>query len=190
MEKYLYLTQHSWVTSWVEGGEVPLVVSSTYLSQERSGTLTPDENLIESSTHPQSIFGSSASVTGRDNFIGTFVRNGEVVANNIMINHYVEDGLVLCLANSCRDDIARGLGKLACVKIHDVNELKATLDEQVGSASIMGPCKYTTSYHRNHFLKSVEDEWQDEFRLFWKGIGSRTVIIPKGIGVQVPILGA
>ena len=58
-----------------------------------------------------------------------------------------------------------------CVIVHDVEALKAHLDEQLGSIGAMGPCTYTADDgHRNHFVKSIDEAWQDEFRMFWLSI--------------------
>lgn len=187
MEKYLYLTKKSWVSAWVDGGEIPLNVSSTYLSQERQGTMTPDENLLDSSTHPYSIFGSSIHIEGTDIKIGQFYRDGSLVASDIVVNRKFEDGLVLCFANSFSAEIASRLGKEACVRIHNIYDLKKILDDQVGFESEMRACEYTQGHHRNHFLKSDKDMWQDEFRLFWKGKKSQMVTLPAGVGVEISL---
>ena len=44
MKKYLYLAKPWMADTWIKGGVVPLSVASTYASDRRSGTLTPDEN--------------------------------------------------------------------------------------------------------------------------------------------------
>jgi len=49
MEKYLYLTKVEWVDAWINGGEIPIALASTYFRKERDGIYTPDENQIHES---------------------------------------------------------------------------------------------------------------------------------------------
>ncbi|MGY7937967.1 hypothetical protein L1R05_27285 [Klebsiella pneumoniae] len=189
MEKFLYLTQYSWSEAWIKGGEVPLSSSSTYRSAERKGILTPDENILDSSTHdikslePYILFDEGSLSVGR------LIVNDELIGENINLNRRYEDGLVLCFANRRSNYIAKKLNKVAFVKIFDVLYLKSVLDQQIGVESMIGPCEYTKDHRRGHFLKSEYDRWQDEYRMFWPGVESRSVIIPKGISCQVKIRG-
>ncbi|EEO5398410.1 hypothetical protein N4T24_002508 [Salmonella enterica] len=185
MEKYLYLTHHGWVEPWVSGGKVPLSQASSYLSEARDKIYTPDENIIDNSTHSKNQF-PSLRIEGacRDVKIGEIIIDNKVVASNVSFDIRYEDGLVLCLANRRSNYIAKRLGKVACVRILDVNRLKKVLDEQIGLVSEAGECKYTKYHLRNHFLKSHLDSWQDEFRLFWKNANAQEVVIPPGIAVQ------
>ena len=187
MEKYLYLSELSFVSPWVEGGSVPLKSASTYKSIERQGIYTPDENLIDTSTHDIGLFGGAVVIENSTvNFFGGSI-NGEPLPDQMTIDRKTEDGLVLCLANRRSNYIAKKLNKKACVKILDMHKLKIVLDEQIGIVSIMDSCSYTKTHHRNHFLKSELDAWQEEYRLFWPGAGSTNVNIPRGIAIQIPI---
>lgn len=38
---YLYLTELKWVKAWINGGEMPISLASTYLYDKRGGILTP-----------------------------------------------------------------------------------------------------------------------------------------------------
>lgn len=189
MEKFLYLTHAEWVEPWVSGGRVPLSLASSYLSTKRHQTLTPDETKIDNSSHDIKDYpfikhvGKGHSKT----VIGNLYIGDALVAQNLHFDTAYEDGLVLCLANRKSNYIAKKLGKIACVRIIDIYELKRILDEQIGSVSQMDCCKYTDSHLRNHFLKSKADEWQDEFRLFWKDAIPQEVTIPKGIAVREKI---
>lgn len=92
------------------------------------------------------------------------------------------------LCNSKSSEIARRLEKLACVKIPDTDRLKSIIDKQLGVEGIAKPCEYTSGYERDHFLKSVADGWQDEFRIFWPyGRGPVTVDLPTGIAEKIEI---
>lgn len=191
MKKYLYLTEHSWADAWVNGGIVPLSTASTYKSTRREGVYTPDENLIDTSSHPEDIFagflkfGDNCSVVVSGNIF-----NGVPQTELVKIKRKTEDGLILCLANTKNDYIAERLGKIACVEIQDIKALKLALDKQIGVRGKMKVCEYTQGHKRNHFLKSEEDSWQDEYRIFWPNVGARTVEIPRGAGIKVMIRGA
>lgn len=188
MKKYLYLTKPEWVFPWIRGGVVPLFQASTYLSDERDGVMTPDENLIDTSTHDIKSFGGLIEVVGGATvtFTGSSF-NGAYYPETMMFHRRNEDGLVLCFANSKSAELAKRLGKRACVEISDVERLKRHIDTQVGTVGIMGACEYTDGHNRNHFLKSSLDSWQDEFRIFWPKAKSMQVSIPSGIGVEVKI---
>lgn len=180
MKKYLYLSQAFHVENWVNGGEVPLFLASSYRSQERQGIFTPDENYV--CNIPADLRGMGSNVSFRNDKISRLTIDGEVVATNLVnFNRYEEDGAVLCLANRLSKGISRKLNKVACVEIQDVEELKNIIDETVGVRGEMGECNYTDTYERNHFLKSVSDAWQDEYRLFWKVKEDIKVTLPKGI---------
>ncbi|MCK7149762.1 hypothetical protein L8O47_02340 [Enterobacter roggenkampii] len=188
MKKYLYLTKSEWVSPWTRGGVVPLFQASTYLSDEREGVMTPDENLIDTSTHDIKAFSRFIEMQGGGT--ATFINstfNGSFYPGTIKFEQRFEDGLVLCLANSKSTTLARRLGKRACVEISDVELLKRHIDKQLGVAGFMRPCEYTDGHNRDHFLKSSLDSWQDEFRIFWSGVKSTRVSIPSGIAREVKI---
>lgn len=190
MEKYLYLTERAWVAAWVSGGRVPLRCASAYLADERVGTTTPDETRIEQTNLPPEVY---RNVHGRlvglpDRFqhvaiIGCSV-DGKPLPD-FMGSSYREDGAVLCLSNAASRSLMTRLGKAACVRIRDVEELKASLDAQVGACSLAGSCRYTSEHFRDHFMKSDQDAWQEEFRMIWPGVGDCTVEIAAGTAEEV-----
>lgn len=187
MEKYLYLTRTIWVRSWVQGGPIPLNLASAYKSAERKGIYTIDENLIHESNYDLNKLSEYGMVCDsvRNLSIGSFEYNGVVVARNIQGSKYEDDGLILSLCNVMNRDIARKMGKLACVKINDVNKLKLIIDEQLGVAGIARTCTYTESHIRNHFTKSLLDKWQNEYRIFWKVDSKKEIMLPKGIAKRI-----
>jgi len=190
MEKFLYLTECEWMDPWVNGGEIPIKVASSYISKTRDGIMTPDENLIHKSEVPIPTFFKGPitigklpvykSVTITNNFINS-VRMPEV--RNA--KYYVEDGLILSFCNHFSEQTAAKFKKNACVKIANIEALKKSIDEQIGRESVMRNCEYTNDHQRNHFLKSIEDEWQDEYRMFWKAVGAASVVIPSGVAKTV-----
>ena len=84
-------------------------------------------------------------------------------------------------------DIARRLDqKKACVRITDVRALCRCIDEQLDVEGLMGLVSYTADHNRDHFLKSDEDQWQREYRLFWKvDEQERWVVLPSGVATFV-----
>ncbi|WP_236942821.1 hypothetical protein [Ewingella americana] len=157
MEKYLYLTKVEWADAWVNGGVVPLFSSSTYKSEERKATFTPDENLIDTSTHDLKDFKGLVKFEGGGSVIfdETCTINGKRYPGGINFSQRTEDGLVLCMANRKSNFIAKKLGKFACVRIYDVVALKAVLDEQIGVVGEMGECKYTSNHQRDISLSRI-----------------------------------
>ena len=190
LEKYLYLTKTEWVKTWIEGGQIPILPASTYLSDERAGTQTPDENLI----HQSPVDLLNMGLIGADDPTKVTIRR--MTTSNIVINgvrlpdvtngrYEREDGLILSFSNKKSKLIATRLGKVACVKILDIAALKKVIDEQLGIASEMHDCSYTDEHQRSHFLKSSEDAWQHEYRMFWPVTEPVTVMIPAGMAVAV-----
>ncbi|HEI8943222.1 hypothetical protein [Citrobacter freundii] len=191
MKKYLYLSEHWMAENWVNGGVVPLFAASKYRKQDRIEIYTPDENLIDNSTHPVESFrkfgiyiDDTSTIILDNSTIG-----GKLYPGQVRLERRVEDALVLCMANRLSNYIAKGLKKVACVEIQDVFLLKSALDEQIGTVGIMGPCQYTSGHNRNHFLKSDLDGWQDEFRIIWPGIDSTDVTVPAGNAIKKWIRG-
>jgi hypothetical protein len=184
MVKYLYLSEHSHVNAWVNGGTVPFYPASTYRSVERGGVFTPDENLIDNSDidvnpyAPLVVFGENTKIKSL-----TMNIDGYTPVKEARIHRTFEDGLVVCLSNFKTIRIARGLNKKACVRINDVDVLKDVLDRHIGTKGISKDCEYTDSHHRNVFLKSVNDSWQKEYRLYWKDVGAINVDLPPGLAV-------
>lgn len=184
MKKYLYLTEIDFKKPWIEGGDVPLALASRYVSSEREGVMTPDENHVFDS--PLGIKGLPPAMSFGPKFqarnfqIKGFRLNGRVLPD-MVINQYYEDGAVLCLSNSCSEETARRFGKQICLRINDVNVLKGEVDRQMGVASKMSACNYTDGPERNTFLKSSADSWQDEFRLFWLNCEAKWVNLPPGM---------
>ncbi|MDN4503436.1 hypothetical protein QX776_13575 [Alteromonadaceae bacterium BrNp21-10] len=192
MEKYLYLTKSEWKNSWINGGKIPLNLSSTYRTMERRGIYTPDENLIYQSTHDIATLGKYINTNGNLANIGTLkvgkiTDNGITVAEGIEASAREEDGLILSFCNIKSKAICRKLEKNACVKIFDIEILINIIDEQLGTKCIAKDCEYTSSHNRNHFLKFDDDSWQQEFRLFWDYKEKTEIFLPQGVGKGIKI---
>ncbi len=182
MHKYLYLTEVEWVDTWINGGCVPVSLASSYLSIERDGIMTPDENLIHESPVPiPSLENHGFHVNNCHNI--TFkgcTGDGFNIPDIIDANYYSEDGLVLSFCNTFDICIAKKLKKKACVRILNIKKLKKNIDRQLGCKGVMKSCEYTSTHNRNHFLKDEADAWQDEYRIFWKTTIEKQVNIPAG----------
>ncbi|WJG10367.1 hypothetical protein [Aliiglaciecola sp. LCG003] len=193
MEKYLYLTWPEWVDAWVNGGKIPLNPASVYKRMDRDGIYTPDENLIYESTHPIDQMNPAIYVANnvQNVTVGASVFECGNVRQEFPANYikdfYQGDGVILSLCNRKSNSIAERLRKRAAVKIFNVAYLKAVIDEQLGKKSIAKPCEYTSSHNRNHFLKSVADQWQDEYRFFWDHQERVEVELPKGMAKRIKI---
>lgn len=188
MNKYLYLSEEWHCEAWVNGGVIPIKLASTYLSNKRSGILTPDETLIHRSEFPvprMKEFGMHFQ-----NVKGITVKgctyNGKKIPNITNAQYYNEDGLILSFCNIFSPDIARRLGKVACVEILDINKLQGIINKELGCKAFAGNCKYTKNHERNHFLKSTQDEWQQEYRLFWNITSNKEVSLPQGLARIIP----
>ena len=92
----------------------------------------------------------------------------------------MEDGLILSFCNHFKIETANCFQKKACVRIINIEKTRKKIDKQLGCKGIMKNCEYTDDHQRNHFLKSVEDSWQDEFRIFWRTNQEKLVRIPCG----------
>lgn len=189
MPKFLYLTRPEWVKTWVAGGKIPISLASTYRSAEREGKFTPDENLIHES--PVDVASLRPSGFHFENvhdltFAGNTC-NGQLLPSFTNANYYADDGLILSFSNVLSAEVCKRLRKKACVEILDIQCLKTHIDSQLGVVGVAEDCQYTPDHQRNHFLKSVDDEWQQEFRMFWPITESRTVTLPPGIARHVPL---
>lgn len=182
VEKFLYLTEPEWAIAWVEGGKIPINLAGSYLSDARDGIMTPDENLIHESAVPiPSLrqhgfhFENVKNLAFTNNY-----SNGVRLPDLHNASYYSEDGLILSFCNHFDANTADRFGKRACVKIINIEKTRKKIDKQLGCKGFMKSCEYTESHQRNHFLKSTEDQWQDEYRIFWKRKIAKWVNVPQG----------
>ena len=141
MSKYLYLTRKEWVSTWENGGSIPIPIASRFLSHERSGTQTTDENRFHRSSVdltklPGYKIGPDATIVGL-NLVGVTV-NGVRQPDIVGATCGTEDGLIICLSNGLERSIAERLGKSACVEIFDAEALKECINAQVGNRGANG----------------------------------------------------
>ncbi|MGS5088590.1 hypothetical protein ACVC7V_19085 [Hydrogenophaga sp. A37] len=190
--KYVYLQEEWMIKTWTDGGKLPIKPSSTYKSEERAQQMTPDENLIlNSNISLQDASRAGCDFEGNISLV-SFERNryssGKPVPDIYIRELRHENGLVLCFANSFSNAIAARFNRKFCVRIDNIEALKTTIDKQLGAQGISSDCNYTIDHNRSHFLKHIDDAWQDEFRIFWPTLKEeRTVEIPPGSASAVVI---
>lgn len=189
MIAYVYLESLSFVNTWVNGGLLPISSIYKYKCEEdkREGNLTPDEGLIDTSTHPQEMFGIKAtnSTITIDNVFD--VDNGRLIARGAKVERYNEAGIVLCASRELHKSIADKFNRKYCVRINNFRLLQELISKQLGVAGKIGICKYTSGHNRNCFLKSSKDFWQQEVRIFWKDLEPTKIKLPSGLAIQVEI---
>jgi len=189
VKKYLYLTRPEWAATWVNGGAIPIQLASTYLSDSRSGTNTPDETLVHRSSYDITKFRQFG--IGAQEVRGLTMRNntynGMPMPDVYDADFYHDDGIILSFSDELSSDIRDRLHKQACVEILDIRKLKRIIDKQLGVTGVAGACEYTRDHQRDHFLKSIDDAWQREYRLFWPILARVTVTIPAGLARSVQV---
>jgi hypothetical protein len=190
---YLYLTEVEWVQPWVAGGPVPLNVASAYLSRHRAGTMTPDETRVVQTTGriPNEVLNADFAPFGFDNSS----EMSNVMFRDVRVTGFgypavdvfgtyskrTEDGAILCFSRS-PNYLWVEAGKKACVVIKHPSLLLEHLNATLGTKGTAGVVRYSDSVDRGHFLKHKSDAWQNEYRMFWKGVSARTVDLPAGVG--------
>lgn len=166
---------------------MPIKKASAYKSQDRSGTLTCDENRLDSGFNisgddadfVRTIFsGSGGGLNAR-----SIKLPGGRTIHNVILNFAGWDGHILCFSNRQSKSLCRRMRKKACVLIKDPQALFDTISAQLGSVGSIGECEYTHGPERSVFTKSFRDAWQDEFRMYWSvDRDVTTVAIPPGTG--------
>ena len=185
MSKYLFLNEDWHADTWVNGGEVPLSMASHYRHVERGGVLTPDENIHSTFDADIREYGFYSDDIEVRNML---VVGGGLPSKYIDGSRRLKDALVWCLTNAEPGGaLLRRFGKKACVRIDNIAKMKEVIDEQVGSESVAGDCKYTWGYQRDHFTKSALDRWQEEYRLVWEVQKARTIVLPRGLSTRIPV---
>lgn len=195
MPKFAYLPQETMISAWVDGGRLPIRLAISYWGQERTAERTPDEGTILKSNLSLEVarqyYGGLVPGPGSEfiAFEGCVDADGNPLPDFSLQEYRFEDALVLCLSNQLTGYIAKKFGRRFCVAIDDVDALKHAIDEQLGVVGELRDCSYTIAHNRDHFLKFIDDAWQDEHRMLWHiRDAGRDVVLPKGIGraVQVP----
>ncbi|WP_413525340.1 hypothetical protein [Photobacterium phosphoreum] len=185
MEKYLYLTEVEWAHAWINGGYIPISLASSYLSDTRDGIYTPDENLIHDSPIDLKSLSPLLHIADNAQVKGLTIINNTVdgikIPDFVNASYFNEDGLILSLCNEFSPEIATKMRKKCCVKIINIEKLRRVIDKQLGCKGRMDDCIYTDNHERNHFLKSIEDHWQNEYRLFWYFLKNKWVKLPAGM---------
>jgi hypothetical protein len=188
--KYLYLASEVHADTWINGGgPIPIKKASTYLSDSRERTQTPDETLIHDS--PVDLqefkplldaFGPFKNLTAIGNSV-----NGIAMPNLSGVSYYREDGIILSFSNVQSGSVGHRLGHSFCVAIDDMKNLKRIIDDQLTLESVAGRCSYTDGHVRSHFVKGRADSWMNEFRLFWNIRENREFYLPKGVARRIDL---
>ncbi|MES2173289.1 MAG: hypothetical protein V4523_05010 [Pseudomonadota bacterium] len=193
----IYLNHVSHVEAWTQGGAIPISPASRYRSQDRKGVFTPDENIIRHTDNnpdwafyapndgpvPIRVTGNARVHFGNSVYVGGYGHGMARLTGTF--SQSFEDGLILSLSQKpVRKWIDEG--KNACVEIVDLDRLIGVLNDAIGYKCTAQSVEYTKGIQRNHFLKSDEDAWQCEFRLFWAKSAPEVswVMLPPGIGSQ------
>jgi hypothetical protein len=178
---------------WVNGGNVPIFPSQKYLSEERSGTQTPDEVLqrshyarnIEQRNVISSFFRGNVSIRDCDFDFPQF--KGHIA--RAFQREFEEEALILCFSRVLSHDTRRRLGKEIAIRIDDPAALLRVVSEQIGIAGEIGVVGYTRGPERGHFVKSFEDAYMAEVRMIWKipEPEKTEVAIPGGLVTYIPL---
>lgn len=186
MKAYVYLESQLFVDTWVKGGELPIASVLKYVCQEdeRGMNLTPDEGLIDNSTHDLSRYGVQVT-NSKVHF--TDCQFDDLRIPKAIVERFDEKGIVLCASTTLDSSIAKGFKRDYCVRIDSFRTFQNTINKLVGQVGVFGFCEYTNDHRRNCFLKSEKDSWQKEVRIFWKNLEPMKVILPTGLATQVAI---
>jgi hypothetical protein len=181
----VYLNELWHADAWIRGGRIPISLASTYKSEVRDGILTPDENLIyDSPLDFKEEYSPYIKIDG--SVIGLTIMNlqinGVKFPGVVNVSRYVEDGIILSFCKKFDVEIGRRFkGKVVCVRIFDIHNLFKVIDSQLSVSGRLRDCVYTDTHQRNHFLKSRDDSWQEETRMFWGVTENALVELPPGL---------
>lgn len=202
MKFYKYLPKKEYISTWLDGGIIPLKLASSFYSIERDKTKTPDENQIrelKSKMSPDQFnkeYSRIVQIGNLENLTEARM-NLNISGNKIILDNKVIDdgstiyqstmidGYIMCFSCTLSSDIANKFDMPFVVEITDMNNLKKRINQELSLPFNEGLCEYTTSINRNVFLKGRDDKWQDEYRFFWQTDNNADqeifVEIPKGI---------
>lgn len=190
---YLYLTRPGWADAWINGGSVPISPASKYLSQDRRGIMTPDEvrQRHVSFLSPGALETAEELGGGYIAFENCSIRYEDGTEEEVArgwVESEEQDALILCFSRLLSRSLMRRLNKRTVVRILDMNFLKSSVDDQLGTTGFLGDVEYTIGPDRSHFLKSMEDAWQAETRMMFRPseIVETLIHIPPGLGEVVP----
>ncbi|TGX55982.1 hypothetical protein E5A73_02380 [Sphingomonas gei] len=192
---FKYFEKKDYALSWERGGQIPISLASSFLSNHRDGIFTPDEVLqarlvgckksdfrgileLGPDVRGGRIHNIGFKDFGDDDF--TYVKHAE-------IDHFEEDAYILCMSTVLSAGLMAMLKKSCAIEILDLERLRSSLDEVLGKKSVSGSVRYTNNEDRGHFMKSEADSWQEEYRMAWTSSGQPTVWvdIPEGIGKMI-----
>lgn len=186
---YLYLANPEWMDAWVDGGTIPCVPARDHLG-ERGGTKTPDEVRQErwdgASDRQLAAFVELEGRGFKNIRVTGCSQNGRRLRDT-RVDMYDEEALLLCFSSALDDCVMQGLEKTCCVEIVAFDKLLKSLMSAFPRV-LHGYMKYTIDNERSHFMRSIEDEWMQEFRVVIPGDREETwITIPAGIARKVDV---
>lgn len=201
---YIYLGSKDFVRAWVEGGKVPINPASKFKSLDRAGTQTPDEmvNILTKVTSREA-YELFCQVMGHDPRAPTRTdmhnmqletQDGQIFRLSGSVTRFEQESYISCMSTigtkkKLEEWASTPTPKVACVELLKREELANIVSAALGVPTYEGQLGYTAGDQRGHFMKSVEDSWQCEYRMAWLKDGSRpiTVELPAGMAREVDL---
>src|SRR5258705_1207030 len=84
MDLYIYLNECNHVTTWINGGTIPIHPAKRYFARERKGTQTPDENYIK-------VIRGVGKAANIDRFVKVEGRGTLIMKSK----HWIQDGVIV-----------------------------------------------------------------------------------------------
>ena len=132
---FLYLEKEEYVKTWLDGGEIPLSIASSYKSDYRGGVFTPDEvkQFEESGIVDEEEYRKLVNFDNSKGQIGinrVRIRNnqGKVVAEDLSVTQYFSDALIFCVSTKCSKEQSIKFKKPYCIEILDFQKLNEVFD--------------------------------------------------------------
>jgi hypothetical protein len=191
--KVIYLKSVEHADTWVNGGAVPLNHARKFMSEIREGTKTPDEVMQKTirGAGLQELTGVQIGGTGTiDRAVFDKCHFGGRIIERVEYSQHPEDALLLCMCNRFDEKVMERLGHKVAVVVLYIQEFRLALNGLVGTSCKYGRVNYTKEPgNRSHFLKGLEDSWQDEYRFAWIGDGlgteDKNIVLPAGLTERI-----
>lgn len=199
MRLYKYLDEHAHVDSWLRGGKIPLKQARHFRELEQTSGRADSEDAMRRRIRGVTLKELDGLVVidpgAECNIIGTnLVLENESTTRGfhaLEVQIRFPPMLMLCLSTRLSQETARSISPTCryCVRIMDLEALRARLDHQLKATSEVRAIEYTSGDDRGPFLKSAHLAQQYEFRLAWPGVTVEGfwASVPDGIAEEVAI---